>query len=210
MLRRIGEEYAFDLSPRELQLMKLAARGLTDQAIANELGISLATIATYWGRIRIKFGPLNRTELVANYLNSIASKDILSLEVEISILRGQLSEKGDLGTFADYLNKLPTAVYVFDGSGTLIYVNKETCDLLQFTHDELINRHISEFYPESRIEVQASWLANYLIDPSVIGKSIERQIYLRSKSGVLDKLLITSLLTKSDDQVRVINTARKE
>src|SRR5690348_5144271 len=56
------------LSPRELQLLSFAAQGLTDNAISHKLGISLATVGTYWGRIRIKLGPLNRTELVANWL----------------------------------------------------------------------------------------------------------------------------------------------
>ena len=54
-----------ELSPREQQLITMAGEGLTDTAIANRLGISEATVNTYWGRIRVKLGPHNRTELVA-------------------------------------------------------------------------------------------------------------------------------------------------
>ena len=45
------------LSPRELQLIEYATQGLTDTAIALKLGISEATVGTYWGRVRIKIGP---------------------------------------------------------------------------------------------------------------------------------------------------------
>ena len=45
-------------------MLLLAAQGLTDQGIAHRLEISLATVGTYWGRIRIKIGPLSRTGLV--------------------------------------------------------------------------------------------------------------------------------------------------
>src|SRR5262245_36101632 len=46
-----------ELSERERQLIELAAEGHTDASIANELGISEATVSTYWGRVRIKIGP---------------------------------------------------------------------------------------------------------------------------------------------------------
>ncbi|MBS1721163.1 MAG: response regulator transcription factor [Armatimonadetes bacterium] len=40
------------LSTREEQIIRLAAQGLTDNAISHRLAISLATVGTYWGHSR--------------------------------------------------------------------------------------------------------------------------------------------------------------
>jgi PAS domain S-box-containing protein len=60
------------LSPREKQVLRLAAAGFTDRQTAQELGVSLATIGTYWGRVQIKFGSYNRVELAKMHLVSEA------------------------------------------------------------------------------------------------------------------------------------------
>src|SRR5579885_1211796 len=92
-MRPDGRESMNDmLSPREKQLLEFAVAGYTDQAISNKLGISLATIGTYWGRVRIKFGPYNRTELVAIYLKSEAEETLTKLRAENSTLLAHVGE----------------------------------------------------------------------------------------------------------------------
>jgi PAS domain S-box-containing protein len=54
---------------REAQVLSFAAEGMTDKQIAAELGISLATVDTYWRRIRTKYNSTSRTEAVAKALN---------------------------------------------------------------------------------------------------------------------------------------------
>jgi DNA-binding CsgD family transcriptional regulator/PAS domain-containing protein len=53
------------LSPRERQVLSLASAGLLDKQIANELGVTLNTLRTYWGRIRAKVGEVPRSALAA-------------------------------------------------------------------------------------------------------------------------------------------------
>lgn len=53
------------LSPRERQVLSLASAGLLDKQIANELGITLNTLRTYWARIRSKVGEVPRSALAA-------------------------------------------------------------------------------------------------------------------------------------------------
>jgi len=126
--RRIALDIENELSERELQLLVHATRGLTDQAIANELGISLATIATYWGRIRIKLGPLNRTELVARYLEYKSTEEIFLLLNEASMLRRQLeTTKTEDFELMLALNHLPDAVALVDEQANYIYVNGAYC-----------------------------------------------------------------------------------
>ena len=98
------------LSPRERQLLEMAKNGLTDAAIANELGISLATVSTYWGRVRIKYGPLGRTEIVARYLRALMNRANAELRASESRMR-------------TVLEALPVGVFLADGEGRPVYLN---------------------------------------------------------------------------------------
>jgi len=62
------------LSSREEQILGLAASGLSDQEVGQELGISVRTLQTYWKRIRAKLGESGRSELVAEHIRSQSAK----------------------------------------------------------------------------------------------------------------------------------------
>ncbi len=51
------------LTRREFEVAQLAARGATDRAIADELGLSLRTVETYMHRVYFKLGVSGRTDL---------------------------------------------------------------------------------------------------------------------------------------------------
>ncbi|MGX6606321.1 response regulator [Micromonosporaceae bacterium Da 78-11] len=53
------------LSPRELDVVKLTARGLTNAEIATELFISVGTVKTHLGSVQSKLGARNRVEIAA-------------------------------------------------------------------------------------------------------------------------------------------------
>ena len=53
------------LSPRELDVVKLAARGLTNAEIAAKLFISVGTVKTHLGSVHTKLGARNRVEVAA-------------------------------------------------------------------------------------------------------------------------------------------------
>lgn len=56
------------LTPREEEVLKLAAKGFTNVQIALELEISPKTVATYMSRIYTKLGVSNRTSAAVAYL----------------------------------------------------------------------------------------------------------------------------------------------
>jgi DNA-binding NarL/FixJ family response regulator len=53
------------LSPRELEVVKLAAKGLTNAEIAGRLFISVGTVKTHLGSVQSKLGARNRVEIAA-------------------------------------------------------------------------------------------------------------------------------------------------
>jgi DNA-binding NarL/FixJ family response regulator len=53
------------LPPRELDVVKLAARGLTNAEIATQLFISVGTVKTHLGSVQTKLGARNRVEIAA-------------------------------------------------------------------------------------------------------------------------------------------------
>ena len=53
------------LSPRELDVVKLAAKGLTNAEIATRLFISVGTVKTHLGSVQTKLGARNRVEIAA-------------------------------------------------------------------------------------------------------------------------------------------------
>ncbi|MEV7804658.1 response regulator transcription factor [Microbispora sp. NPDC088329] len=64
--RRPGERHPFTrhvLSERELQVIRLVARGLSNQEIADELRLSLETVRTYLRRVFAKLDVKDRTHL---------------------------------------------------------------------------------------------------------------------------------------------------
>lgn len=67
-----------ELSEREIQVIRFAAMGLTDKEMAHRLGVSLATIRTYWERLRVKTKTRSRTHAVCQVLlgNQGASEPI--------------------------------------------------------------------------------------------------------------------------------------
>lgn len=64
--RGAGEPTGGELSRRELEVLKLIARGHTNAEIANQLYLSVRTIESHRARIQRKLGRTGRAELVAH------------------------------------------------------------------------------------------------------------------------------------------------
>lgn len=163
---------AESLSDRERQLVVLASKGLTDTAIAHKLGISLATVGTYWGRVRIKFGPLNRTELVAVFLQEQAATVVDALRSENSALLQALDEKArteamlqtSLQLFKGLVETAPDAILLVNEAGTIQLANEQAEQTFGYDGEELLGLQVDLLVPEryrgSHAENRLSYHAN--------------------------------------------------
>lgn len=68
LAHRRGELKPLDLTPREFQVLQLAAQGCGGRAIAERLQVSPATVRTHFGRIYDKYGVSDRAAAVAKAL----------------------------------------------------------------------------------------------------------------------------------------------
>lgn len=63
-----------ELSPREEEIVELCVEGLTNDAIAHRLGLSVGTVNTYWLRIKLKVGGQGRTDTVVRVIKERAER----------------------------------------------------------------------------------------------------------------------------------------
>ena len=82
-----------ELSPREDEILELCVQGLTNDAIAHRLGISVGTVNTYWLRIRMKVGGSGRTDTVVRIIKDRAEKALREMW-EAFICRGAPGRDG--------------------------------------------------------------------------------------------------------------------
>lgn len=82
-----------DLSPREEEIVALSVDGLTNDAIAHKLGISVGTVNTYWVRIKLKVGGVGRTDTVAKVIKERAERALRDANVERVGLTEMVVEK---------------------------------------------------------------------------------------------------------------------
>ena len=71
-----------ELSPREEEIVELCVKGLTNEAIAQKLGLSVGTINTYWLRIKLKVGGSGRTDTVVRVIKERAERALRDANVE--------------------------------------------------------------------------------------------------------------------------------
>src|SRR5450432_3524722 len=71
-----------ELSPREEEIVELCVEGLTNDAIAHRLGVSVGTVNTYWLRIKLKIGGTSRTDAVARVLRNRAEKALFEVNAD--------------------------------------------------------------------------------------------------------------------------------
>lgn len=120
-------------------------------AIANRLGISEATVGTYWGRVRIKFGPFSRTELVAIMLRAEQEAAVVELRKANADLLSEMKAQGVSGntfSFRDLLENAPDAIFLISQQGIIEYANRAAEEMFDYPSGSLSGVDHLELIPE--------------------------------------------------------------
>lgn len=159
-----------ELSPREQELIQLASEGLTDTAIAYRLGISEATVGTYWGRVRIKIGPYNRTELVSLYLRAKQEEALEQIQIEnaqvVAALReAAAADSGQAALYRSLIEHAPDAIFIVSDNGTITEANQAAHELFGYEPSEMNGLALIELVPVRLREVHQEHRADYVNNP---------------------------------------------
>lgn len=169
----MDEQTASSLSARERQILVLAAKGLTDSAIALKLEISTATVGTYWTRIRSKMGSHSRTELVATFMRQKASATMEELRKENERLAEELrsqtakmdSSKGTLDLLRRVIGAAPDAIMLVNEKGIIEYANEEAERLFGYERQELAHKSVAELIPKRYHGLHSKHRQHYMEHP---------------------------------------------
>lgn len=210
MEREAGAAIA-SLSGRERQLLEMATEGLTDHGIAHALGISFGTVGTYWGRVRMKLGPYNRTELVAIFLRDQSRAELEKLKVDNEALvqalrqRAQALEKiqASLDLFRGILESAPDAIFIVSEDGSILLANDRAEEMFGYCKDEMIGSSIDLLVPERFQAVHPAKRAEYAKNPVKRPMSEHLATFGRKKSGALFPMA-TALSSSSSESGMLI------
>ena len=213
------------LSPRERSVVEGAVKGFTDEQIAQSLGISAATVNTYWGRIRAKLGSFSRTELATQYLRHDMAARYASLEAEVESLRARedaiqasvarseaaLQRPGDERWRFLALSHVIVAAVVVEFSGAILYANPRARQLLRGTRQEIeglpfwdvvtsedganCERHLREFFANKDDRRQAGGL--------------DEPYYAHRRDDTLQRIILSAEWVESPDGILAVVLLRE-
>lgn len=149
--KTLGELRLDLLSTREREVLDLGVLGRTDEQMSQELGLTVATVNSYWVRIRGKLGPFSRVEIVGAVLrheSGLRHADLIA-EVErlkASELQGRKelaaaerhlkAERGG-GWHRHALDHVSDATFVCRSPGEVVYANLQAEHLFAAEPGEL-------------------------------------------------------------------------
>ncbi|HRF60381.1 MAG TPA: PAS domain S-box protein [Fimbriimonadaceae bacterium] len=162
-------EMMLELSVRERQVLSLAARGETDQGIANRLGISPATVNSYWVRIRLKMGQSSRTELVARAVADQYRRTIEQLRLENQRLRALITDQDghDLEPlYREIFSLAPDGILLVSKDGIILDCNDAMSQMFGYDRAQFVGMGLEAFVPTRLRAEHAVERRRYLEHPT--------------------------------------------
>lgn len=128
-------EKTSDLSPRQREIMLLAAKGLTDKEIAIRTGLSVGTLRSHWDRMRSRLGASSRGEVIARTAED--SRRLLSRELDV---------------LHRFLNEQRTFVWTATSEGVVDYVNEYFLRFSGLPREAVLGKGCSALMPTEQVE----------------------------------------------------------
>lgn len=189
----------FQLSEREQQLIKLASKGHTDTSISQRLGISEATVGTYWGRIRIKLGPYSRTELVSIVLKAhqeAALNELREANAEL-VRRLEANSSSEEAFYRSLIDNAADAILLTSESGIITSANDAAHALFAYEPGTLAGRHVSELVPERFRAEHYEHQRGFVASPSrrMMGEHLETPALTGNGQEIMIRASLSSIST---------------
>ena len=120
-----------ELSRRQLEIIRLAKKGLVDKEIAARLGMGAGSVKTHWERIRRKFNASNRGEIIARLGENALDPD---QDLNLDLLQQMFYASGN-------------GLALMDEYSTFINVNPSMAAFFGYCPRELIGKSLYDLLP---------------------------------------------------------------
>lgn len=151
-----------ELSPRQREIMQLAAGGLTDKEIAQQTGLSIGTLRSHWDRMRARLDASSRGEVIARAAEEVRR----ALYAEVEILRRVLDQQR-------------TFVWTATSEGVVDYVNGWFTQYSGLPEEALLGPGCRAIMPEEQVaEGRERWW-----EAQSRAAGYRAQVLFRSASG---------------------------
>lgn len=172
------------LSDQERKVIELAAEGMTDKGIAGTLGISPATVVTYWGRIRSKLGLHSRPELVGCFLTHRIQSDMNRLQKEMEARVVQEREMlNEVQKLMAVLNMAPEALLIVSPDGVIQSGNQEAASLLGCRAEDFPGLGVGRFIPPEIHVIHRTYRERYMQDPHKLAIGHDKGVEFMNYQG---------------------------
>lgn len=169
-----SESPTHHLSAREREVLYLATQGCADKEIAVKLDISIATVNSYWVRVKSKLGPHTRSKLICDYLEAEFAETQKSLQEENQRLRAAFEEllgKGaNLSLFKEnwvtIAKQSADAIVVADRAGQIELVSPAAADMFLYDSPDMIGLNLDALIPEDLREAHSKHRIDYFSNPT--------------------------------------------
>ncbi len=166
------------LSPRELVVLQLLTRGMSNNEVAAQLALSFKTVSTYKTRLLTKLHAASLVELV-----EIAHRNGLNLHADsaVEMMRVDADTQRELHMLRTMIENAPIPMFVRDVEGRILLANRSLLDFHHISNDQAYMKRIGEsewLTPERRAFFQQRYS-----EAVVIGSSFVNDFLIES-SGV--------------------------
>ena len=178
------------LSPRQTEIMHLAAEGLTDKEIAQRTGLSLGTLRSHWDRMRARLNARSRGEVIARAAED-AQRTLLA---EVEILRRAVGQRG-------------LFVWSATSEGVVDYVNERFAQFSGRAQEEFLGLGCQALMPEEEHDASRERWG----EAQRCAAGYRAQVTFRSASGLLvpHRIELAPLDVRDGRVVRWVGTAAR-
>ncbi|MBB5189410.1 DNA-binding NarL/FixJ family response regulator [Silvimonas terrae] len=176
------EDELGQLSPRELMVLQLLTRGMSNNEVAEQLALSFKTVSTYKTRLLTKLHAASLVELV-----EIAQRNGLNLHADgaVEMMRVDAATQRELHMLRTMIENAPIPMFVRDVEGRILLANRSLLDFHHISNDQAYMKRIGEsewLTPERRALLQqryneavvigSSFVTDFLIESSGVPISV--------------------------------------
>jgi len=148
------------LSRQEETLVMLRISGLNDREAAEQLGLALETVRSYWKRIRLKMHGRTRAQIIASFTKASAAEELNAIRAETEVLKREIEKRRRVermlreseSKYRMLFENTLDAIFLTDENRCFVDVNPAMANLLGYERKEMIGSNFEDYLASDDVE----------------------------------------------------------